>query len=246
MTPETWTNAPPVPAPPGRRAGAAAPGGGVSEFWLIADLFCGAGGAAMGVHYAMEEAGLRHEIVGFDISPQPRYPFSFVQADAMTVDLGGFDAVWASPPCKRYSLAAQQWRKRGSEYPDLIAPTRAMLTDAGLPWVMENVPGAPLANPLELNGASFCLLIRRTRWFEASFPLEFRLLRPEGRSNFRMSRPARDNEPLTPVGHFSGVSLARQRMGIDWMTGRELSQAMPPAYSRYVWGQLIRAAAWTA
>jgi len=206
---------------------------------LIADLFCGAGGAAMGIHRAMEAAGQPHRIVGFDLVPQPRYPFEFVQQDALTVDLSRFDAVWASPPCQAYSMAGVQWRKEGREYPDLVAATRERLEASGLPWAIENVPGAPLRNPTVLNGAA--LGIRRTRWFETSFPMPLVLLPPEGASRFRMGRKPGAGDCITPVGHFTGVAEAQRRMGIDWMRRGELTQAVPPAYSEYIWRQLILA-----
>lgn len=109
----------------------------------LLDLFCGAGGAAMGYH----RAGF--EVVGVDIKPQPRYPFEFHQGDAMTWPLEGFDAIHASPPCQAYTVA-QNATRNGAAHPDLVAPVRERLQATGKPWVMENVVGAPLIHPIRL------------------------------------------------------------------------------------------------
>ncbi|MBK9272928.1 MAG: DNA cytosine methyltransferase [Flavobacteriales bacterium] len=202
----------------------------------LLDLFCGAGGAGMGYH----RAGF--EVVGVDIAPQPRYPFEFHQADALEYCAAHgheFDAIHASPPCQAYSLASQQWRTNGQEYPDLVADTRQVLVATGRPYIIENVPGAPLVDPTILNGAFFGLNLRRTRWFETSFIVPFVLLPAEGPSRFRMGRRPATHDPVVPVGNFSGVARARQVMGIDWMTRTELSQAIPPAYTEWIGRQLM-------
>ena len=108
------------------------------------DLFCCAGGAGMGLH----RAGF--EVVGVDIVPQPRYPFEFHQADALTYPLESFDFVWASPPCQVHSITASLHRHRVRKHLDLIAPVRARLAASGAPYVIENVMGAPLLNPIML------------------------------------------------------------------------------------------------
>lgn len=199
------------------------------------DLFCGAGGASMGLH----RAGF--EVVGVDIKPQPRYPFEFHQADALTFPLGGFDFIWASPPCQAFSLAGQQWRKAGKEYPDLIEPTRIRLKASGIPYVIENVPGAPLINPIALNGAMFGMRLRRVRIFESSVPLLFHLLPDDAPMVFRMGRRPKPHEAIVPVGHFSDVPRAQREMGIDWMGQKELAQAIPPAYSEFIGRQILAA-----
>jgi hypothetical protein len=115
----------------------------------LLDLFCGAGGAAVGYH----RAGF--DVVGVDINPQPRYPFEFHQADAMTFPLDGFDAIHASPPCQAYSHGTPPDKR--SNHPDLLDATRDRLNAAGLPWVIENVPRAPLRSPVILCGSQFDL-----------------------------------------------------------------------------------------
>jgi len=203
----------------------------------LLDLFCGAGGAAMGYY----RAGFT-DITGVDIAQQPNYPFEFIQADALEylAEHGHeYDVIHASPPCQAYSMAGQQWRKEGKEYPDLLDATRQALIATGKPYIIENVPGAPLINPTVLNGAYFGMNLRRTRLFETNFTLPFVLLPPERRSNFRMGRKPRKDDPVVPVGHFSGVARARRVMDIDWMTGAELAQAIPPAYTEWIGKHLI-------
>ena len=224
----------------------------------LLDLFCGAGGAAMGYYRAGFE-----EIVGIDIEPQKNYPFVFIQMDALEalrILLNGgyitdnqgnkwylkdFDTIHASPPCQAYSKAGQQWRASGKEYPDLVAETRQLLIKTGKLYVIENVPGSPLINPTILNGAYFGKNLRRTRWFETSFDMPFILLPKEPPSRFKMGRKPSKNDPVVPVGHFSGVERAKRVMEIDWMTQAELSQAIPPAYTEWIGRRIVEVEAGT-
>jgi len=202
----------------------------------LLDLFCGAGGCSVG--YAREG----FEVVGVDINPQPHYPFEFHQADALTYPLEGFDCYHASPPCQDSSRASIQWRKAGKVYHQDIPATRKRLIASGKPWVMENVVGAPLLNPVLLNGAMFQMKIRRNRLFETSFEMPLVLLPKEQAAHFRkMGRPIIEGDILTPVGHFSNVPYARRQMGIDWMNQAELAQAIPPAYTEYIGKYLMQA-----
>jgi len=200
----------------------------------LLDLFCCAGGASMGYY----RAGF--DVTGVDIKPQPHYPFKFIQADALEVDLSGYDAYHASPPCQGYSMASQQWRLSGKEYPKLIEGTRQRLIETGKPYVIENVPGAPLINPVLLNGAMFGMRIRRRRLFELSFEIPLFLIPKEEPSGFKMGRPVTENSIITPVGHFSGVAIAKKRMEIDWMGQAELAQAIPPAYTEFIGKHLLQ------
>ena len=177
------------------------------------------------------------EVVGVDIEPQPHYPFEFIQADVFELDmdfLRQFDAIHASPPCQAHSMASRQWQKQGREYPELITPTRDMLIKSGKHYIIENVPGSPLINPIILNGGMFGLKVRRVRLFECSFDVPFFLLPDDAPTNFRMGRPIREGEAITPVGHFSNIPYAREQMEISWMTGAELTQAIPPAYTEWI------------
>lgn len=211
----------------------------------LLDLFCGAGGATKGY----QRAGFH--VVGVDIAPQPRYcGDEFVQADAMfflsaTPEmLRQFDAYHASPPCQDYTrLRALQ----GKRYPRLIHETREMLAAIGSPWVIENVPGAPLINPITLCGSSFGLGVRRHRLFEFSerptiWPQCEHDLQPEPIDVTGSGGPFNGTRK-SPGGGVSrkptNVAHAREVMGIDWMTRRELSEAIPPAYTEWIGGQLM-------
>jgi DNA (cytosine-5)-methyltransferase 1 len=204
----------------------------------ILDLFCGARGAAMGLHRAFPEA----EITGVDINPMPRYPFEFVQADAMTYPLDGYDLIWASPPCQRYSRATVQRRAAGVEYPDLLADTRSRLRQSGLPYIIENVPLAPMIDAVLLCGTMFDeLRILRHRLFESNQ----RLQAPPHRSHKGLVRGIGKDfvcvvENAWKKGIHKDYTLAvwSEAMGIDWMTRRELSEAVPPAYAEYLGRQL--------
>lgn len=223
---------------------------------LALDLFCCAGGASMGLH----QAGF--DVIGVDRARQPRYPFTFVQADALRApfDLSGFDFIWASPPCQAHTSMKTMHNAR--EHADLIPATRAMLAAAGVPWVMENVVGAPLDHPFTLCGTMFGLGVedaelRRHRLFEASFLV----LTPDCRHgardtigvygghvrNRRRARTSgvygegvRDSRRKFDKGvpDFS-IDQGRAAMGIDWMTTAELSQAIPPAYAEHIGRQAL-------
>jgi DNA (cytosine-5)-methyltransferase 1 len=209
----------------------------------IADLCCGAGGAAMGLHQAFPDA----EIVGIDVRPQPRYPFTFVQGDALEFDLSGFDFVWASPPCQEHStLRFMSNRNRSGSLPahhkDILAPMRRKLLAWGGPWIMENVVGAPLRYSAQLCGQAFGLRVYRHRRFEAPFML----MAPPHQSHTLPTGAHRRIGDLSRKQSFmAGIAFASvtgncgnycgpEAMGIDWMLGRELSQAVPPVYSRYL------------
>jgi DNA (cytosine-5)-methyltransferase 1 len=189
------------------------------------DLFCCGGGAGMGLH----QAGF--EVVGVDIDPQPRYPFAFIQADALTYPLEGFDFIWASPPCQRFTKAS---KLQGNTHPDLIAPMRERLTAAGVPWAIENVPGAPLLNPIELCGQMFGLELYRHRLFECSFPVEAPHHPEHRRPQVKMGRPPKPGEIIQVVGHFSNVPQGQKAMGIDWLSQDKLREAIPPAYAKFI------------
>jgi DNA (cytosine-5)-methyltransferase 1 len=201
----------------------------------LLDLFCGAGGAAVGYH----RAGF--DVVGVDIVPQPRYPFEFIQGDAMTWPLDGFDAIHASPPCQRYSALSNP-TLNAAAHPDLIAPVRERLIASGLPYVIENVARSPLAGYIVLCGTSFGLRVLRHRWFEMSAPPLF------------VPPCAHEGSTIdgTYVGHVEGgrdrygkqrpnwsMEERQSAMGIDWMTRLELREAVPPAYTEWIGTQLI-------
>lgn len=195
------------------------------------DLFCGAGGAAMGLH----RAGF--DVTGIDNRPQPRYPFRFVQGDALAppVDLADFDLIWASPPCQAFTAYKRRPGHVG-ESPDHIPSTREMLAASGALTVIENVPGAPLDRPVQLCGSSFGLDVRRHRIFEASFIL----LAPtcdhgSQAPRFQQATNRTNKRRTVEVGVWRiPLQVQQEAMDIDWMCVKELSQAIPPAYSEFI------------
>lgn len=205
----------------------------------LLDLYCCAGGCAMGYR----RAGFT-EIVGVDIVPQPRYPFTFIQGDALDyLAKHGheFDAIHASPPCQAYTVLKSVCG--GKTYPDLVAATRAMLKEIGLPWVIENVPGAPLVNPIRLCGTMFPgLRVYRHRLFESSIAL---VEPPHPKHVIRSTGTQRGRKAHFEAGGFItitgdvGTYCGPAAMGIDWMNGNELSQAIPPAYTEFIGKQLL-------
>jgi DNA (cytosine-5)-methyltransferase 1 len=211
----------------------------------LLDLFCGAGGAAMGYH----RAGF--EVVGVDIVDQPNYPFEFVQADALEyLKKRARRAWWAaahgSPPCQRWSDLAKR-NGNADEWPDLITPTRALFRRIGLPYVIENVESAPLLDPMILCGTQFRgLRVIRHRKFETSFPV---LALPHGRHPLVFTHDKRkahygrldQNVSFVQVtgGGNATVTNKAAAMGIDWMTGKELNEAIPPAYTEHIGAQLL-------
>lgn len=220
------------------------------------DLFCGAGGATKG----LQRAGFH--VTGVDIKPQPRYCGDvFHQADAMAFPLEGFDFIWASPPCQAHT--AMRTMPDAKPHPDLIPPIRARLSELSIPWVIENVPGAPLFRPMLLCGTMFGLGVldaelRRHRLFESPIAM----LAPKcshgqrdvigiygGHQRNRRRRTigvygegCRDSVRKVDrgVADFK-VEDGRTAMGIDWMTIAELCESIPPAYSEFIGRQIIAA-----
>lgn len=215
-----------------------------SRKFRILDLFCCAGGAGMGY----SQVGF--EVVGIDIKPQPNYPFTFIQGDALALEpafIATFDALHASPPCQSYSDLAKR-NGNADEWPRLIEPVREMFIRSGLPYVIENVEGAPLHNPVILCGTMFPgLRVLRHRLFEANFPIT----RPEHKkhpkvhtfdkrkSHFGKTNEWTDFVQVTGGGNCT-IAAARQAMDIGWMTKNEINEAIPPAYTRFIGEQLIR------
>lgn len=210
----------------------------------LLDLFCGAGGAAMGYH----RAGF--DVLGVDNQPQPDYPFEFRQTDAITYGyLHGheFDAIHASPPCQGYSALRTAWNAK--QHPKLVEAVRRMLVTVGRPYVIENVEGAPLHDPLRLCGSMFGLgvdgfQLRRHRLFESTATFSLRPAcahvgpvigvygdhaRSRGHWREGADFPGRDKK-----------KLAAQALGIDWASWHGMCQAIPPVYTEFVGAQLLR------
>lgn len=201
------------------------------------DLFCKAGGASMGLH----QAGF--EVTGIDIEPQKRYPFAFIQGDVLKINVEWcrqFDLIWASPPCQRFTSLRSVFDS--SKYEDLVEPTRALLAQIGKPSIIENVVGAPLRIDLTLCANYWGLRSYRHRIFECSFPVVQLEHKPHLIPVNRRKKNRRGHWDaggfVTVVGDI-GSYVGPEAMGIDWMTGNELSQAIPPAYSKYIAEQFL-------
>lgn len=212
---------------------------------LLLDLFCGAGGAAKGYH----DAGF--DVIGIDINPQPRYPYRFIQGDALDAMVAAMtwrvDAIHASPPCQAYSTTASL---HCNEYPRLIEPVRDLLRATRLPYTIENVAGAraDLIEPITLCGSSFGLDVRRHRLFEVH-GFEVGMVPPcahhdqpepvdvtgtgSSRTGPRLDGKGGNSRKPRNLAH------ARAAMGIDWMTRPELSEAIPPAYTQWIGERLM-------
>jgi DNA (cytosine-5)-methyltransferase 1 len=201
----------------------------------LLDLFCCQGGAAKG--YA--DAGF--EVVGVDINPQPRYPYDFYQADALEFLAShweNFDAVHASPPCQAFSNAQ---KIQGNKHPDFIHTTRWWAEYFGLPYIIENVVGAPLieCRTQMLCGSMFGLGTYRHRLFEANFPLVAPAHPVHVKRTTKMGRKPQPGEMMHVVGNFTGVEQAKKAMGIDWMTRDGLREAIPPRFTQWIGDQLM-------
>lgn len=181
------------------------------------------------------------DVVGVDIEPQPRFPFRFIQADALEfVETYGrcFEAIHASPPCQAYSATSSITGNRAN-HPDLVESTRHSLRRTGVPWIIENVVRSPVLNPIKLCGTMFGLRIYRHRLFESS---ELLYEPPHPRHTAKVCElgyaPAPD-EFHCVVGHFGDMPAARLAMGIHWMNRHELANAIPPTYTEWIGRQLM-------
>ena len=206
----------------------------------LLDLYCKAGGASRGYQLA------GFEVVGVDIKKQKRYPYEFIQADCLELMkdmdfLRSFDVIAASPPCQTHSITQHLRNAQGksTDKIDLIPQTREALVASGKPYVIENVPGSPLINPIQMCGSHFDLKVRRHRRFESNLPL--------------IGSPCKHKEQGKPVGVYGSmkdeipggghtaktIEQAREAMGIDWMIWGELVEAIPPIYTQEIGKQLL-------
>ena len=203
----------------------------------LLDIFCGAGGASKGYR----QAGF--EVEGLDIKHGKRYPFKYLRLNVMELqpsDLAEYDLIHASPPCQTHSITRNLRIAQGKQTDklDLIEPTRALLQASGKPYVIENVPGAPLFKPILLCGSAFDLKVRRHRLFESNLELKGTVC-----NHKKQGRPVgvygsmRDE---IPSGGKTAESIeqAREAMGIDWMIWGELVEAIPPVYTEYLGRQV--------
>lgn len=210
---------------------------------ILVDLFCGAGGAGMGYRLA------GFDVIGVDIEPHEDYPFTFIEMDALrflqTAKLDRVSVIHASPPCQAYSALKSL---SDNEHPDLVAPVRELLRATGTAYVIENVPGSPLVDPVTLCGSEFDLWatcrdgekrqLRRHRLFESNVPLE------------RNGGCRHEGQAIGVYGTGGGGQMtrgykahrdeAKEAMGIDWMKHHDVVQAIPPAYTEHIGKQLMQ------
>ena len=205
----------------------------------LLDLFCGAGGAAAGY----DAAGF--DVIGVDINPQPHYPFKFIQDDALEYVMGllsefalfPYDAIHASPPCQAYTRKDANWgRKRVNviEHPDLIGPTRELLKETGVPYVIENVPGAPIDAQVELCGTHFGLRIIKHRLFEANWPLPMPPATCDHSDVYNpWSGKGRSADQLREAQGTPWIPMSGGASRKAGVTG-DLFNAIPPAYTEHI------------
>jgi DNA (cytosine-5)-methyltransferase 1 len=205
----------------------------------LLDLFCGVGGASVG--YA--QAGF--EVHGVDLKHGKRYPFTYLRADVLDVlqdkeFINQFDVIHASPPCQTHSITQHLRNAQGKSTSkvDLIPQTRAALIASGKPYIIENVPGSPLIDPIKLCGSSFGLKVRRHRLFESNMPLKGSIC-----NHKEQGRPigvyGSLNDQIPNGGKTAEtIDQARQAMGMDWAIWTELVEAIPPAFTKYLGDQI--------
>jgi DNA (cytosine-5)-methyltransferase 1 len=216
----------------------------------LLDLFCGAGGASMGYH----RAGF--DVTGVDLHPQRHYPFAFIRADALAYLAAHgheYDAIAASPPCQKFSTLRAM--ANAGTHPDMVGPVRELLLATNKPYVIENVPGAPLLSPVMLCGTMFGLgstvgleyrQLRRHRLFESNRPLQGGRCRHHGKTigffgdHARLARRqfGKDGE-RGDISDSRKVTLGREVMEVPWMDWSGITQAIPPAYTECIGRQLI-------
>jgi DNA (cytosine-5)-methyltransferase 1 len=206
----------------------------------LLDLYCKAGGASKGYQLA------GFEVVGVDIKKQKRYPFKFIQANCLELMkdmdfLRSFNVIAASPPCQTHSITQHLRNAQGksTDKIDLIPQTREALVASGKPYVIENVPGSPLIEPIQMCGSSFGLKVRRHRLFESNIKLVGSVCNHKEQGKpVGVYGSMRDEIPKG--GHTAkSIEQAREAMGIEWMIWGELVEAIPPIYTKTIGDQLM-------
>ena len=184
------------------------------------------------------------EVEGIDIKHGKRYPFTYHRLDFNALDVEmvkGYDLIHASPPCQTFSITKNLRNAQGktTSKVDLIEPTRALLQASGVPYIIENVPGAPLIDPVLLCGSAFGLKVRRHRLFESNVPLQKSICNHTGQGRpvgiYGSMRDEIPNGGKTA----ETIEQAHEAMGIDWMIWSELVEAIPPAYTEHLGKQII-------
>ena len=217
----------------------------------VLDLYCGAGGASTG----LQRAGF--DVTGIDMDEQPEYPYEFIRGDALKADVSEFNLVWASPPCQNYSIGTKGFRNNGKKYPDLIEPTRKMLLKSGKPFVIENVPGAPIRHDLMLCGCMFNLRVFKRRYFELQGCEVWQPIHKKHIGGVCTGEYVCTSTACVNPGCFGKRTEFKKKyglvwknnnlikswqnaLGIDWITDRKmLAEAIPPKYSEYI-GKIVK------
>ena len=207
----------------------------MGEYMKLLDLYCGVGGASAGY------AAAGFEVTGIDLKHGKRYPYTYIKGDVLQYlkdfdFLQSFDVIHASPPCQTHSITQHLRNAQGktTSKVDLIPQTRAALIASGKPYIIENVPGSPLVNPIQLCGSAFDLRVRRHRLFESNMSLKGSICNHKAQG-----RPVGVYGSLKdeiPKGGKTAISIdeAREAMGISWAIWTELVEAIPPAYTKYL------------
>lgn len=206
----------------------------------LLDLFCGVGGASAGY------AAAGFDVTGIDLKHGKRYPFTYIKGDVLDYlqdleFLRSFDVIHASPPCQTHSITKHLRNAQGktTSKVDLIPQTRAALIASGKPYIIENVPGSPLIDPIQMCGSSFGLKVRRHRLFESNLELvgTVCLHKEQGRP-IGVYGSLKDN---IPNGGKTAESIeeARIAMGMPWAIWSELVEAIPPNYTTFLGHQVI-------
>lgn len=208
---------------------------------LLIDLFCGPGGASMGYHLA------GFKVIGVDIEPQPHYPFEFHRTDALTFSLDDADVVHASPPCQLFTQMQSMVRTKATHL-DLIPAVRSKLQDLGVPYVIENVPGAPLLDPFLICGVTMGLEVIRHRLFESNVGVVPPSCSHEhggvADGKYVTFYHTRRHAPGRRVPPRRTEAEWRRAIGCEWMTCRESRQAIPPVYTKWIGEKIREAARW--
>lgn len=222
----------------------------------LLDLCCKAGGASMGYYQAANDLGIKIEITGIDIEHQDNYPFNFIQCDAMeylTKNYHLYSHIHASPPCQKYTNATSEMRKIGKVYNDNLEDIQNFLNKIPLPSVIENVQQAPIRPDVVLRGDMFGLKVLRKRHFELInwFCMVHELPKKIGSVSdgdyccvFGKGSYSKNKKDRVKYPKFKKKTIKETwayAMGIDWMKkDTELSEAIPPAYTRYIGNEFFK------
>jgi DNA (cytosine-5)-methyltransferase 1 len=204
----------------------------------LLDLFCGVGGASAGY----TAAGF--DVTGIDLKHGKRYPYTYIKGNVSDYlnnqYLQQFDVIHASPPCQTHSITQHLRNAQGKSTSkiDMIPEVRAALIASGVPYIIENVPGSPLINPVQLCGSSFNLKVRRHRLFESNIKLKGSICNHKAQGK-PVGVYGSLNDEIPGGGHTAKtLQQARSAMGIEWALWGELVEAIPPVYTEYLGKQI--------